>query len=428
MTIKVAVVGTGYFSQFHFDGWSRLPEAKLVAVCSLDPAGLVDAAARHLIPRQFADVGAMLDATEPDLLDIVTPPSAHLAILEEAAGRGINVICQKPLGGDLATARAMVRIAQDAGITFVAHENFRFQPWYREARRLIDHGALGEVHNVGFRLRPGDGQGPRAYLERQPYFQEMPRFLIHETAIHMIDTFRFLLGEMSGVFARLRRLNPHIKGEDAGLVLFDFARGAAGVFDGNRLIDFVADDPAPDHGRDAARGCGRHAPARRLRPPLAEAAQGTRARARLRMAEPGLRRRLRACAAAARGRAPAGRGTARKQRRGVSAQPGDRGRDLPLRRVRPVGGAVSERDRSRSAEAHGAGHARRRTVPAPGSRSMVSGRSAHRPCARCEFARFIARGGWATRRCKVWMMPAPDFPGPSVSMEGSRRCRTWSSC
>jgi D-apiose dehydrogenase len=242
MTIKVAVVGTGYFSQFHLDGWSRLPEAKLVGVCSLDPAGLVEAAARYLIPRQFAEVGAMLDAVEPDLLDVVTPPGAHLAVLEEAARRKVDVICQKPLGGDLATARRMVEIAKAAGITFVAHENFRFQPWYREAKRLIDRGALGEVYNLAFRLRPGDGQGPRAYLDRQPYFQAMPRFLIHETAIHMIDSFRFLLGEMSGVFARLRRLNPAIAGEDAGLVLFDFASGAAGLFDGNRLVDFVADN------------------------------------------------------------------------------------------------------------------------------------------------------------------------------------------
>ena len=65
MTLKVAVVGTGYFSQYHLDAWRRLPEAKLVAVCSLDPAGLVEAAARHLIPRQFAEVGEMLDAVGP---------------------------------------------------------------------------------------------------------------------------------------------------------------------------------------------------------------------------------------------------------------------------------------------------------------------------------------------------------------------------
>jgi predicted dehydrogenase len=185
----------------------------------------------------------MLDAVEPDLLDIVTPPPAHLGIVREAAKRQVDVICQKPLGGDLATARAMVELANDAGISFVAHENFRFQPWYREARRLIDQGTLGEIHNLSFRLRPGDGQGPRAYLDRQPYFQQMPRFLIHETAIHLIDTFRFLLGEVSGLFARLRRLNPQIRGEDAALVLFDFASGAAGMFDGNRLVDFAADNP-----------------------------------------------------------------------------------------------------------------------------------------------------------------------------------------
>jgi len=99
------------------------------------------------------------------------------------------------------------------------------------------------VHNIAFRLRPGDGQGPRAYLDRQPYFQQMPRFLIHETAIHLIDVFRYLLGEVSGVVARLRRLNPAIRGEDAGLVLLDFASGAAGLFDGNRLVDFPAANP-----------------------------------------------------------------------------------------------------------------------------------------------------------------------------------------
>ena len=67
-------------------------------------------------------------------------------------------------------------------------------------------------------MRPGDGQCPRAYLDRQPYFQEMPRFFVFETGVHMIDVFRFLLGEVTGVFARLRRLNPAIRGEDAGLI------------------------------------------------------------------------------------------------------------------------------------------------------------------------------------------------------------------
>jgi predicted dehydrogenase len=122
------------------------------------------------------------------------------------------------------------------------HENFRFQPWYRHAKALLGAGRLGQPHAIAFRLRPGDGQGPAAYLDRQPYFQKMPRFLIHETGIHFIDVFRFLLGEVTAVTARLRRLNPAIAGEDAGHVIFEFESGASGIFDGNRLNDHAAEN------------------------------------------------------------------------------------------------------------------------------------------------------------------------------------------
>ena len=176
-------------------------------------------------------------------MDIAAPPGAHQTLLSEAARRGVNVICQKPLGGDLETARAMVAEAEAAGIAFAVHENFRFQPWYREARRVMEAGDLGDVTNVSFRLRPGDGQGPRAYLDRQPYFQTMKRFLIHETAIHLVDSFRYLMGEVTGVYAHLLKLNPVIAGEDAGYLVFSFESGATGLFDGNRLLGFPAENP-----------------------------------------------------------------------------------------------------------------------------------------------------------------------------------------
>ncbi len=243
MALDIAVAGSGYFSQFHYDAWSRLPEAKLVGAASLDPKGLQAIGDRFGVSALFEDVGAMLDQTKPDLLDIVAPPSTHKALLEEAAKRGIHAICQKPLGGDLETAEAMVEIAEDAGIILVVHENFRFQPWYREAKRVMEEGRLGKVTNISFRLRPGDGQGTDAYLDRQPYFQKMKRFLIHETAIHQIDSFRYLMGEVSGVYASLRRLNTAIMGEDAGYLIFEFASGAHGLFDGNRLLDFPAENP-----------------------------------------------------------------------------------------------------------------------------------------------------------------------------------------
>ena len=138
----------------------------------------------------------------------------------------------------------------------MVHENFRFMPWYREARRFLDEVAPGQVTHIAFRLRPGDGQGPRAHLDPQPYFQAMPRFLVHETAIHLIDVFRYLGGEVAGVFAHLRRLNPAIRGEDAGYVVFDFASGAAGLFDGNRLTGFAAANPRLTMGEMLLEGAG----------------------------------------------------------------------------------------------------------------------------------------------------------------------------
>ena len=108
--------------------------------------------------------------------------------------------------------------------------------------REIEDGTIGHVLQATFRLRPGDGQGPDAYLDRQPYFQKMERFLVHETGVHFVDIFRFLLGDPVAVYADLRRINPVIAGEDAGYVLFDHAKGARALFDGNRHLDHHADN------------------------------------------------------------------------------------------------------------------------------------------------------------------------------------------
>ena len=121
------------------------------------------------------------------------------------------------------------------------HENWRWQPWYREVRRLLDASALGEVFQLTFRWRTGDGRGPEPYTV-QPYFREMPRLLVYETLVHLLDTARYLGGELASVFCTNRRVNPAIAGEDQSLVLFTFKSGAPGLIDANRICGAV---PAP---------------------------------------------------------------------------------------------------------------------------------------------------------------------------------------
>ncbi|MGI9363561.1 MAG: Gfo/Idh/MocA family protein, partial [Rhizobiaceae bacterium] len=239
--LKVAAVGTGYFSQFHYDAWSRCPEIELVGVADLDLAA-AQAVTGKYGGTAYADTVEMLDAHQPDLLDIITPPPTHLGMIKLAAERGLNVICQKPFCGGLRDAGVAVELIEQAGIDVTVHENFRFQPWYHAIRKELDAGRLGQIYRATFRLRPGDGQGADAYLDRQPYFQTMERFLIHETAIHYVDVFRFLFGEVASLWADLDRLNPVIKGEDSCLVIMNFANGASGVLDGNRLSDHMAEN------------------------------------------------------------------------------------------------------------------------------------------------------------------------------------------
>ncbi|MGR3502286.1 Gfo/Idh/MocA family protein [Pseudaestuariivita sp.] len=239
MSLRVAIAGFGYFSQLHLAAWQSDPRVEVVGIC--DP----DAGQRALAAEQglaaFATVEELM-AGGCDVLDIVTPPPTHAGIIRAALGQVPLIVCQKPFCDAMEVSRAVIAEAEEVGTTLVIHENFRFQPWYRQIRDLLEAETLGTVYQARFALRPGDGQGERAYLDRQPVFQTMERFLVQETAIHFVDTFRWLFGDIAYVHADLRQLNPVIAGEDAGVLTLDHVSGVRSVFDGNRLVDHVAED------------------------------------------------------------------------------------------------------------------------------------------------------------------------------------------
>lgn len=234
--LKVACLGAGYFSRFHYHAWRRIKEVELVGAADL----AIDRAASTGLPA-FANLATMLQAVTPDVLDIITQPPTHLKAIRDALDAGVKtLICQKPLCTSVEEVRTAIELAELAGARLIVHENFRFQPWYRCMARAVEDGMVGKVHQFTFRLRPGDGQGADAYLDRQPYFRQMPRLLIHETGVHFIDVFRYILGTPRAVYADLRRLNENIAGEDAGFFIFDYEDGCRAMFDGNRHLDHAA--------------------------------------------------------------------------------------------------------------------------------------------------------------------------------------------
>jgi len=233
--IKTVCTGAGYFSDFQYDAWQRIPEVEVTAFQTRTLNNVDRIQGKFGIKNHYTSYEEMLDKEQPDLIDIITPPETHLEMCRLAAERGIDIICQKPLAPTIEDSIEIAEIVKKAGIRFVVHENFRFQPWHREIKKLIESGTCGNrLHSLYFRSRMGDGWGEDAYLARQPYFRDYPRLLIYETGIHYIDTFRYHAGEGKKAFAYLRKLNPVIKGEDCGWMLLEFESGTLAQWDANR--------------------------------------------------------------------------------------------------------------------------------------------------------------------------------------------------
>jgi D-apiose dehydrogenase len=232
--LKGVMIGAGYFAQFHAEGWSRTQGARITAVADFAPDRAKDFAARWKIGRSYLDAEEMLQEEKPDFVDIVTRPESHVPLTRLAARLGIQVICQKPMAPTWDNCVAMVETCKQAKVRLLIHENWRWQPWYREAKRIMDSGALGVPYYLAFRHRAGDGLGPEPYAV-QPYFRQMPRLLIHETLVHHLDTARFLAGEFSRVYCQTQQINSTILGEDFVLIQLSFLNGMQGLIDANRI-------------------------------------------------------------------------------------------------------------------------------------------------------------------------------------------------
>src|SRR5882724_5609263 len=189
--LRCGLIGCGFFAQFHIDAWRRMPGVELAAAADPDLAR-----ARQAAPRAYSTAEEMFESERLDFVDIATRADSHLPLVRLAASRKIPAICQKPMAANWADAVAMVDAAEAAGIPLMIHENWRWQPWYRAAKGILDRGEIGQPVTYWFRTRRNDGSGPAPY-SHQTYFRAMPRLLIYETLVHHIDTARFLFGDLT---------------------------------------------------------------------------------------------------------------------------------------------------------------------------------------------------------------------------------------
>jgi D-apiose dehydrogenase len=229
--LRGALIGCGYVSRFHLEAWSRVPEARIVAICDMDRERLERAGGRVPEARCYTEAARLFEQEEVlDFVEICTQPESHRELVELSASHGAHILCQKPAAPGRPEFRAMIDACIAAGVRMMVHENWRFRPWYRALRSEIDAGLIGRPirlrisHHDTRALRP-DG------LAQQPYLGTMRRLILMDMGCHLVDTARYLIGDIHTVSASIGRFGRWTAGEDVAMLSVSFAGGALGWLD-----------------------------------------------------------------------------------------------------------------------------------------------------------------------------------------------------
>jgi predicted dehydrogenase len=221
--LRVGLLGCGGIGARHLGAAAKLPqELEIVAACGRDPARTEAFAAQHGA-KPYVDFERMLDEARLDLLIVATGPSARNGEAERAAACGVNLLVEKPIALDMATADRMAQAAEAAGVRAAIGFMYRFGD---AVGRWRERAAAGETGLVG--MYAGSYHCNALHAD---WWRERARSggQILEQVIHQIDLIRVFMGEPDTVYARTANLFhgdvPRYDIEDISAIVFGWDDG-----------------------------------------------------------------------------------------------------------------------------------------------------------------------------------------------------------
>ena len=145
-TIRVGVIGAGYWGPNIIRNLYEAPGAEAVAVADLSQERLDAIHKRFPSLRVTADYRELLDDPTIDAICIVTPVKTHRKLAEEAFAAGKHVFVEKPLAQSVSDAEAIVRARDRAGKTLMVGHTFVYNPAVEHVKGILDAGGIGNVH------------------------------------------------------------------------------------------------------------------------------------------------------------------------------------------------------------------------------------------------------------------------------------------
>ena len=140
--VGIGIVGAGTISDTYLENLTSFPDTTVVAVADLVPEAARRKAEQFGVPR-FGAVEALLADEEVDIVVNLTTPNAHAEIAGRAVRAGKHVWNEKPLTLDRASAQALLRAAEAAGVQVGGAPDTFLGPGLQHARRLVEQGVIG---------------------------------------------------------------------------------------------------------------------------------------------------------------------------------------------------------------------------------------------------------------------------------------------
>lgn len=167
----------GYIST-HAGAYTHTPGVELVALVDVDTARLQKYGDKFKVPGRYTDYRAMLREQKPDFVSICTWNDTHLPIVNDAVDAGVRaVFCEKPIADTLASADAIIRKCDEAGVVLMIDHHRRFDKSHQQLAAFIRGNKLGTIQQATFYYGAG----------------------IANTGSHLLDLLRSFFGDIAWV-------------------------------------------------------------------------------------------------------------------------------------------------------------------------------------------------------------------------------------
>jgi len=145
--MRVAVVGLGKMGLSHLSIIRAHPDVEVAAVCD-SAKYLLDVLARYTGVKIFTDFDQMLKDVELDAVVIATPSRFHAPMVRKALEHNIHVFCEKPFVLSTEEGGELTDMAEERNLVNQVGYHNRFIGTFREVKRLLDSGTVGDVSHI----------------------------------------------------------------------------------------------------------------------------------------------------------------------------------------------------------------------------------------------------------------------------------------